>query len=276
METPLRLTAIILLLRPMGPWYVRPVLLALAASVLLWPRALQTPAVWAAVTTAIALAIASDWPLADNHIYLLAYWTLGIALALRSTGAAESLAIVSRRLIGLSFALAVLWKAVLSPDFLDGRFFRVTLLTDPRFTEATMLMTGLSAEDLDRNREMLDVLPDGAVLLDPPKLVEPTRLRAFAAVSTWGILALEALVACVMLMPRFPWVVPVRHTALIAFCAVTYAFAPVSTFGWILLAMGMAQTGPAEIWRRRLYAAASLAVLLYGEVPWTSMLLSMH
>jgi hypothetical protein len=53
-------------------------------------------------------------------------------LSLRDAQPAHTLAFNSRSLIGLAFTLAVLWKAVLSPDFLDGRFFRVTLLTDPR------------------------------------------------------------------------------------------------------------------------------------------------
>jgi hypothetical protein len=96
----------------------------------------------------------------------------------------------------------------------------------------------------------------------------------FAVASTWGILALEAAVALLMFVSRTPVAVRLRHAALIAFCAVTYAFAPVSTFGWLLLAMGMAQTQLGEIWLRRFYAAASLAVLLYGEIPWSGFLLT--
>jgi hypothetical protein len=272
-ETPLRFTAIILLLRPMGPWYVRPVLLGLAAATLVSPRLLRRPLVWAVATAAIAIRIASDWPLADNHIYLLGYWTLAIALALRSPAAAQFLAIASRRLIGLSFACAVVWKCVLSPDFLDGRFFRVTLLTDPRFGEATRLVTGLSAEDLERNRTALEVLPAGAELLDPPTLVEPRRLRLFATAATWGIVLLEASVAALMFLTTPIVLTRLRHAALLGFCAVTYALAPVSTFGWILLTMGMAQTSEEEVWLRRLYFAGLLAVLIYAEVPWAGFLL---
>ena len=140
LEIPLRLTAIALLLRPMGPWFVRPAILAAAAIVLISPRALRTPAVWAGVAMLVAVRIADDWPLADNHIYLLAYWGLAIALALRATDISHALSTASRWLLGLAFAFAVLWKVLLSPDYLDGRFFRVTLLTDPRFGEAAMLI----------------------------------------------------------------------------------------------------------------------------------------
>jgi hypothetical protein len=131
LELALRLTAIALLLRPMGGWFVRPVILAAAVLVLATPRALRMPALWLGVSIAIAFRIAADWPLADNHIYLLAYWCLAIALSLHSKDAHHTLAFNSRALIGLAFAFAVLWKGVLSPDFLDGRFFRVTLQTDP-------------------------------------------------------------------------------------------------------------------------------------------------
>ena len=124
------------------------------------PRALRTPAVWAAVAALVAVRIADDWPLADNHIYLLAYWALAIALALRALDVSATLAAtMSRWLLGLAFAFAVLWKALLSPDFLDGRFFRVTLLTDPRFAEAALLIGGLSEADLEANRRALVAAP---------------------------------------------------------------------------------------------------------------------
>ena len=57
---------------------------------------------------------------------------------------ATTLATSSRWLLGAAFAMAVLWKAVLSPDYVDGRFFRVTLLTDERFADAALLFGGLA------------------------------------------------------------------------------------------------------------------------------------
>ena len=193
LDTSFRLTAIALLLRPMGPWFVKPAILAIAALVLISPRALRTPALWAIVAAFVAVRIADDWPLADNHIYLIAYWTLAIALSLRALDLQATLATTSRWLLGMAFAFAVLWKAVLSPDFLDGRFFRVTLLTDPRFAEAAMLIGGLSDEELKANREALTALPEGAALAEPPTVTEPVRLRVLATVSTWGIVLLEAM-----------------------------------------------------------------------------------
>jgi hypothetical protein len=271
-DTALRLTAIALLLRPMGPWFVSPVILAAGVLVLLFPRALRDRTVWSALAVLVAIRIADDWPLADNHIYLLCYWVLAVALALRTPDPQSVLAGSSRLLIGLAFAFAVLWKVALSPDFMDGRFFRVTLLTDPRFGAATQLLGGLSKAELDANREAVVPLPHGAELTDPPEVREPPRLRAFATCSTWGIVALETLVAAMMLTPprrTGPW----RHIVLLAFCGITYAFAPVAGFGWLLLVMGLAQVEDRQVWISRLYVVTFLVVLFYDQLPWTELAL---
>jgi hypothetical protein len=273
--TVLRLTAITLLLRPMGPWFVLPFVLAAAALVLIYPRLLHTPVIWLGVGVAIALRIADDWPLADNHIYLLAYWLLAIALALRTRDVRPALASTSRWLIGLAFVFAVIWKAFLSPDFLDGRFFRVTLLTDPRFGEAAMLVGGLTARELEADRTALNALPHGAELLNAPAVIEPFRLRVIARASTWGILALETGVAVLMLLPPTRLISMLRHAALLIFCGITYAFAPVAGFGWLLLVMGLAQTTAQQQWLQRFYVATFLVVLFYTEIPWASLLLGL-
>jgi hypothetical protein len=275
LDTALRLTAIALLLRPMGPWFVRPAILAAAVTILIFPRALRNSLVWGAIALLTAVRIVSDWPLADNHIYLLCYWLLAVALSLRALDPAAGLAFTGRWLIGLAFAFAVLWKVVLSPDFIDGRFFRVTLLTDPRFDAATQIVGGLSAEQLEANRKAVTLLPQGAELLNPPAVVEPFRLRAFATLSTWGILCLEGAIALLMLVPATRVPGGLRHAALLLFCGVTYAFAPVAGFGWLLLVIGLAQVAPAQKWLGRAYVATFLCVLFYDELPWAEMTLEL-
>ena len=85
--------------------------------------------------------------------------------------------------------MAVLWKAVLSPDYVDGRFFRVTLLTDERFADAVAGVWRAVARQMVENRKFLEPLPEGAELLNPPTFVEPPRLRAFAAARDVGRIA---------------------------------------------------------------------------------------
>jgi hypothetical protein len=268
LELPFRLASIDLLLRPMGPWPVRAAILVLAAASLLSRRVLVAPATWLALAALVGARLVAEWPLPDNHIYLLAYWGLAAAIALALPEPRAALARSSRLLVGLAFACAVVWKAGLSADYRDGRFFRVTLLTDERFADTARLVGGLSEAQLAENRRYLVPLPEGAELLDPPRLVEPPRLRAFAAVATWGGLALEATVALLFLLPGGGWRDPLRHLALLCFCAVTYAIAPVAGFGWLLLVMGLALCEPQQRLVRGAYVAAFLLVLVYAEVPW--------
>src|SRR4029077_1076050 len=102
----------------------------------------RAPVTWILVALLVATRIVAVWPLADNHIYLMAYWCLGIGIALSSQPPSATLAASSRWLLAGAFAMAVLWKAVLSPDYVDGRFFRVALLTDVRFADASLVFGG--------------------------------------------------------------------------------------------------------------------------------------
>jgi hypothetical protein len=273
-DVALALTAVALLLRPMGPWFVRPAILAVAVLMILSPAMLRSTVAWSAIAAMVAVRIADDWPLADNHVYLLGYWALAIALTLRTADGEAGLAFSSRWLIGLAFVFAVLWKAMLSPDFLDGRFFRVTLLTDPRFGGAAQLIGGLSPEQLEADRKALQLLPAGAELLQPAAIAEPARLRLLATAATWGILALESAVALAMLLPAGAVRPALRHGALLLFCGTTYLFAPVAGFGWLLLAMGAGQLDDRQVGWRRAYVAAFLVVIFYGEIPWADLTLA--
>lgn len=267
----LRLTALTLLLRPMGPWTVRPLILLCAGVALLSPRALLRPLTWYALAAFIALRIAADWPVPDNHIYLLAYWCLAAALALGAADRERVIITSGRLLIGSAFLLAVLWKSAISTDYLDGRFFRVTWLTDDRFSDTVQLLGGLSQPQLDHNRDVLKALPEGAELLHPPALEEPRAFRQLVLASTWGMLVVESLIAATFLLPLGPRLSFVRHPLLLAFCMVTYAIAPVAGFGWLLLTMGVALCRREQRALRAAYVATWFLVLLYSEVPWASL-----
>jgi hypothetical protein len=272
----LRLTLLQLLLRPMGFWAIRASLLLIAALGLLVPRILRAPLTWLCITAAIAWQLIDAWPLPDNHIYLLCYWCLAIFLALISADVQRILKTNSRLLLGLTFSFAVLWKAFLSPEYLDGRFFRITLLQDERFAHTAMLFGGLTESQLRQNREYLSPLPQGAELLDAPELVEPPELRRLAILFTWGGLFMEAVLALVMLIPLPLGVEYLRHLILLVFCIVTYAFAPVAGFGWLLLVMGLGQCDERYHRLRTAYVVTYLLVLLYSEVPWTGLLYRMR
>ena len=271
-DSVLSLTAIILLLRPLDVWSVAPFVLAAACLSLVVRAIRRAPITWLLVAVLVAARIVLVWPLSDNHIYLLAYWCLAIGLALSGPMPAATLSVSSRWLLGAAFAMAVLWKAVLSPDYVDGRFFRVTLLTDERFADASLVFGGLSRDQMAENRSFLEPLPEGAELLNPPAFVEPPRLRVFAAVATWGGLLLEASVALFCLIPAEGRIQLARHAALLTFCATTYALAPVAGFGWLLATMGLAQCRPHQRSLRGAYLVVFVLILMYSEIPWTGVL----
>src|SRR5690606_30702432 len=89
----------------------------------------------------------------------------------------------ARLMIGLVFAFSVLWKLVLSPDFMNGAFFTVTLLSDHRFEGFTRVAGGLSAEGYEALREFIrgggayyggDGVPE-----IPPRLAALTHLLTY-------------------------------------------------------------------------------------------------
>jgi hypothetical protein len=271
-DTALRLTLVELLLRPMEPWFVGAFVLVVALLGLAGTT-LRAPATWLALAGLIAVRLVVDWPLPDNHVYLLGYWCLGVGLALRHVEPSGALARTGRYLLGLAFVFAVMWKGVLSPDYRDGRFFAVTLLTDDRFGGAVQLFGGLSASQLQESRDYLTPVPGGAELLDPPQLHATPGFQRMVRAATWGGLTLEAVVALLWLAPiRRGVLVLARHGAVLLFCLATYAFAPVAGFGWLLLVMGLATAPVGHRWLRAAYVGAYCIVLLYAEVPWTTLL----
>jgi hypothetical protein len=271
-DSVLTLTAILLLLRPLDVWWLAPFVLAAACLSLTVRAVRRAPLTWILIATLVGARVVAVWPLSDNHIYLLAYWCLAIGLALSTGASAATLSASSRWLLAAAFVMAVVWKAVLSPDYTDGRFFRVTLLTDERFADAALMFGGLSRDQMAQNRAFLEPLPEGAALLDPPAFVEPPRLRAFAGIATWGGLFLEAVIATAFLLPAGKWGEVTRHASLLTFCLTTYALAPVAGFGWLLASMGLAHVRTDQHWLRGAYLAVFILILLYAEFPWAGLL----
>jgi hypothetical protein len=262
-----QLSLLALLLAPIGTRELRACVLALAALGLVAPAAARSAALWLALAALAALRVALDWPMSDNHAYLLCTWCLALAVALAGPAPGASLASNARLLVGLAFALATFQKAW-ARDYLDGTFFRWALAIDPRF-EALGTLLGRSAEDLARTRALLrpwrPAPPDAA-------FVETAPLFVAAQVLTFATLLLECAVALAFLSPLRRMPALVRDASLLVFCVATYAVAPVSGFGWVLLAMGVAQVDPARAGTRRLYLAAFALLIAYRDVPWAAWL----
>ena len=264
-----RLTLLALLLAPIGFWLIRPSVGVLAAAGLLLPALARRTAFWLVLAALAALRVVWDWPLSDNHAYLLALWCLALGLACGAAAPGPVLASSARWLVGLTFALATLQKAVISPDYLDDTFFRWALAVDERFEDLGLLL-GRDAEALERTRALLEAEP-GETPDETAAFVETPALRAAATAMTWATLLAEGAVALVFLAPARLRVAWLRDAALLVFCVGTYAVAPVAGFGWLLLAMGVAQgRGPRALAG---YLAAFALLLFYREIPWVRLLL---
>jgi hypothetical protein len=266
-ELPLRLTLLTLLLVPVGQWEVRSLLLLVAAAGLLHEGALRAWWIWLLLAALTGWRVIDDWPLSDNHAYLLSYWCLAIGLALLTRDAGQSLARSARLLVTLAMAFAVLWKGVVSPDYVDNRFFRLLFLTDDRFEALALNLGGMTEATLDQARLLVEENrhePAGTA----PASLETPALRQIAWLSTWWTLAIELLVAVLFILPKRLGVGRLRDAALLVFCATTYALAPVCGFGWLLLTMGVAQCPLDARTTRWLYLGCFALMVLHQQVPW--------
>jgi hypothetical protein len=79
---PLRVTLVLLLIRPPEDPYLRGGVWLLAGAGLAVPALVTRAWLWCGLAALMLLRLASEFPLADNHLYLLMYWCLAIALAL--------------------------------------------------------------------------------------------------------------------------------------------------------------------------------------------------
>ena len=266
----IRLTAVFLLLNGILVWYLLALTITLAGLGLIFHSLLRRPAFWVGVTLVFLIWIWRLWPLVDNHQYLAGYWSLSILIALWMPDPPAPLAVSARWLLALVFLWAALWKGVLSPDYRDGRFFTAHLMTDSRFEEQARLLSGLSLDEVRSNRAYLVPPTEGEEELAPPTdaLKTTPRFRFWVAAITWSVLAYEAALGLAFLLPWGRWTPLLRHAGLIAFCIGTFAFAPVRTFGWLLLTMGLAQVDEGNTRWRVLYLTAWFLIAFVSYEPW--------
>ena len=264
----LRLTLLYLVLEPGIHWQERVPVQVLAAAALLVPGWLQSRGIWGLLTAVNGFRLVYLWPHADNHDYFATYWCLAIFVTRWAPDVPAALARSARLLLGCGFALALLWKAVLSPDFLNGDFFRLALLMDGRFPDLARLGGGMTLALQEANTQFL--AGQGGVFAEPPSLV------CLAGVMTAWTLAIEGLLALVFLWPDGSrpgaMLSRLRDGLLILFCASTFAVAPVAGFGWLLVAMGVAQCSPGRTRVHAVYLATFLVILVYASVPWLEFL----
>lgn len=234
----------------------------LAIAGLVWRPVRRHWALWAGL---FALHLVGDlpfrWSSMDNHEWLAVWWLLAMAGASLSDEPLAALRDPTRVMLGLVFLFAVAWKAT-TPDFPNGDFFEYVLVADDRLAVVADVVGGLPADEVEANRALVDELrepggPDRVTLATGP------RVAVVADVLVWGTFLLEGAVALAFLAPvRGPTTARLRRwrdPLLLGFLVATYPLAPVVSFAWVLLAMGLAQSD-----LRRPTAEVSHALLFVG------------
>jgi hypothetical protein len=263
-DVPVVLTLVVVLLASSKAWYVATPVALLAVAAIVFPAAARTSSFWFLVAGALASGVHEVWYQADNHQFLIAYWTVAIGLSYLGPHPGRDRARSARLLLVAVFLLAALWKGT-SAEFVDGSFFEFTLLSDSRFAPVASVLGGVDATDLDANQRRLATL-GGPSAEGFPLAGHSPRLARVADALAWWTLAVEALLAVAFLRRAPRWLASRRDHLLIAFVVTTYAAAPVVGFGWILVCLGLAQREPGARWVPLGYAAAFVVVRL-GATP---------
>ncbi len=247
-------TLLYLLFYPRSSDWLRYSLLVLGGVGLLNEQLWQRRWFWLAVCACSAARL--DWS-ADNHLYLFTYWCLAIALAVGASEQGAALTSSSRLLLAGAFVLAGVWKGVLSSDYLDGRFFTLTLLLDPRFEAVTVFIANVPPSAIEFARYAFGRAQFG--LESPLPLPISARLEWVSLLMTWWTVIIECLVGVMYLLPQRFQVSKLRDWCLLAFIWTTYSVAPVIGFGWVLTILGLTQARTAAT---RLAFFATFAILL--------------
>ena len=228
------------------------------------PRLLGSPWFWGGLFIAVGGRQLDTWHTLDDHTIASTYWCGAMALGLRARERQETLAASARLLIGTLFAFAAGWK-LLSGQFVDGTFFRYSLLFDDRFDTVADVVGGTSAgvrqEGIDQVSQVLFGAGDGTATV-----AEGPRNAAVAWGFTWWGLLIETAVAITFLVPlreRWGWV---RHATLLAFAGTTYLVVPIGGFGTLLLVLGSAMV-TTERARLAYYAGAAALLVWSGLWP---------
>lgn len=269
-ELAAKLTLLALLLSPVGNWFIRPFTLGLSVMGLLIPGLWRSPSLWVALALLTGIRFYIDWPSADNHAYLLSYWCLAFAVS-AWLGNREVLFSNARYLVALTFGFAALQKWI-SPDYLNGVFFLITFFLDDRFEEFVVLFSSVTFEQIDIAREYLEGDYRSAPAPDSLPFVIPGSMWWLAILSTAWNLFEQTLIAIAFLVPKDSRLGRIRDPLLLLFCFTIYAVVPVVSFGWLILAMGIAQSDGKSATLRYWYTGAFFALIFFYEVPWAEVL----
>lgn len=262
-----KLTLLTLLFTQVGNSFIRPFILSLAAVALLSTQIRKQSLLWLGLFLLTAFRLIDQWPMADNHAYLLALWCLTILIYYYCQATPRVLANNARILIGLVFLLASFQK-ISAVDYLNGSFFCYLFLTDDRFEDFAILFGNISYQQIDNARQLLDAYQLSPNLSFANIVPQSTEFNVLVIIATWWNVVDQVFVACCFLSPVNSLLYKSRDYALLIFCFTTYAVAPVPGFAWLLISMAFAQC---ELKPRvhMTYFMMFFLMLFYYYIDWT-------
>lgn len=266
----IRATLLVFLLGPnlLGlEWYYQLGFQVVAIVGLIIPAIGASPGFWCVIAVMMVFKTLDHWWMQDNHVFLLTWWTIAMATAAWSKQRERIVSVNARWLIGLSFLLATLWKAILSPDYMSGDYFHYTFLTDARFASIGQLVGGMTEHDYQQNHAAFNRTVSYRVDEPTADLFSTQRLRTLTLIVTWWTVIIEGVLALLFLLPRRFRLSRYRHAALLLFAWTTYMAAPVKTFGWTLTTLGLAQCEREQKWYRIGYLLTYPLLIIYEKAP---------
>ena len=226
---------------------------------MLMRRSIRNPWPWTAAVSLLLVDLVLNRFHADNHKYLLFYWSLACCLATWTRRPAPVLEWNGRLLIALTFCFATFWK-VAGGEYLDGSFFLFKLLADARFASFTSLVSGLDLSVLEENRQAILLLKTFPFAGASITLQSTEILRPIALAMCWLTIAIEGAVAWAFLRALKVGDANAHNGLLVVFCVGTYALAPVIGFAYVLIIAGIAQCPQNRVEMRAVYLVTFAAV----------------
>ena len=264
------MTCLLVIVYAERDWFIRTPTLALSVAGILYRPLARRAAYWFAMAAVLAVGHLLIWDQIDNHKYLMTYWCLALAVSFLTPQPLRTIAVNARLLIGLCFLFAAVWKLA-SPEFRDGTFFQYVLLTDVRFRGVADLVGGVSTMLTAGNTAAVDSLGQFSGAFDAVPLHSSQRIEWMARLMAGWTILLEAAIAVAFLWPEGKGVSKVRDLVLICFLITTYPMASAVGFGWLLVAMGLAQSTRSFAAVRPLYVLTFLLLPLY-TLPFSRLL----
>jgi len=215
---------------------------------------------WAITTIILAVSHLPDWYTIDNHIYLMIYWSLTITIALYSSNQQVTLNKSASYLVGLCFLFATFWK-VITPEFMNGSFFEYILAGgDSRFKTFSVLLTDMNYQNIEHNQSAINSVNDSLLTEHPGELIISSILPIKAQFLTYWTVIIEGLIGFLFLFPFKKISNTLKHYLLLLFIVTTYPIASVTTFGLLLVCIGISQAQTKKI--RFLYSIAFLFLII--------------